>query len=104
MKVIENVSEFQDSIKNGIVIVDFFAEWCGPCRMMDNVLRKVEKELQNIPIIKVNVDSLPQLAMEYGVKGIPTIVIFQDGEEKDRIIGLVGVDTIKQKVVTVQGG
>jgi len=104
MRVIESVDEFHDIIQKGVVLVDFFAKWCGPCRMMEPVLSRLEKDMQDITIVKVNVDSLPQLAIDYGVRGIPTLIIFKDGEEKDRIIGLVGFDILKQRLTDLMQG
>ena len=67
---------FHDEIKNGTILVDFFAEWCGPCKMMGRVLEDVD-----FNILKVNTDEYPDIAREYGIMSIPTLILFKDGVE-----------------------
>ena len=69
------------------VLVDFWAEWCGPCRMVGPILEEVAEEQDTISIAKLNVDENPQSAMEYDVMSIPTLILFQDGVEKKRLVG-----------------
>lgn len=80
------------------VLVDFFAEWCGPCKMMAPVLKEVKKELgESVTIIKVDVDKSPNAAQEYQVQGVPTLILFKNGKplwRKSGVVpkaGLVGV-------------
>ncbi len=81
------------------VLVDFFAEWCGPCRVYAPTLEKIEKEYDGrFRIIKVNVDQLPQLANEYSVRSIPTSIIFKDGSPIDTFIGARPEDELKSKL------
>lgn len=99
MKII-NEKEFASAIKEGIVVVDFFATWCGPCRMMSPILDDIAEELKDkVKIYKVDVDSDPNLARKFGVMSIPTIIIFENGEERQKHIGLWqnedAIDTIK---------
>lgn len=94
MKIV-NEDEFKNEIKEGLVLVDFFATWCGPCRMMANVLEDAEKELKNVKIIKVDVDESEDLAREFGIMSIPTIVLFKDGKDVDSHIGLMSMDKLK---------
>ena len=73
------------------VIVDFWAEWCGPCKMIAPILDEVATEQQGkVTVAKVNVDDQPGLARRYGVMSIPTLVVFKDGEEAKRIVGARG--------------
>jgi thioredoxin 1 len=71
------------------VLVDFYADWCGPCRMLAPTIEKLAKEYQGRAIIaKVNVDSLPAIAGQYGIRGIPAVLVFDKGQEVQRLVGL----------------
>jgi len=84
------------------VLVDFFAEWCGPCRMMAPILQQVKSDLgENITIIKVDVDKNPGAAQAYQIQGVPTLMIFQKGEVKWRQSGVVPAGSIKQMIQKV---
>ncbi|WP_420622209.1 thioredoxin [Candidatus Poriferisodalis sp.] len=69
------------------VLVDFWAEWCGPCKMIAPILEEIAAENDNIRIAKVNVDESPDLAMRYQVMSIPTLIMFTDGEPAKRLVG-----------------
>lgn len=75
--------DFNDLIKDGFHLVDFYAEWCGPCRMLGPIL----EEIEDIDIIKVDVDKHPDLAREYGVMSIPTLIFFKDGKIISQTLG-----------------
>lgn len=71
------------------VLVDFWAEWCGPCRMLAPVLEQLEAERPDVKVCKVDIDAEQELARRYGVMSIPTVVAFRDGAEQARSVGLV---------------
>ncbi|ABV75598.1 thioredoxin [Rickettsia rickettsii] len=71
------------------VLVDFWAEWCGPCKMLTPIIDEISKELQGkVKVLKMNIDENPNTPSEYGIRSIPTIMLFKNGEQKDTKIGL----------------
>ncbi len=81
------------------VVVDFWAPWCGPCKMIAPVLEKLAGEYSDsVVVAKVNTDENPQWAMRYGVQGIPTLLFIKDGLVKDTIVGVAPASLIKSKV------
>jgi len=89
---------FASTAKKGKIIVDFWAPWCGPCRMMAPVFEETSKGHKEIVFAKVNVDEHPELAQEFGVRGIPTMVFLQDGEEVNRVVGAGSKATLEAKI------
>ena len=81
------------------VLVDFWAEWCGPCKIIAPILEELSTEYEGkLKIAKVDVDSNAQKAGEYGVRGIPTLLIFKSGEPADQVVGAVPKATLKARI------
>ena len=84
-------NDFDEKIKTGIAMVDFWAEWCGPCKMAGPVVEELANEYKDKALVgKVDVDAEPELASKYGVMSIPTVVLFRDGQEIGRQVGFAG--------------
>lgn len=84
-----STSGYDEATKSGVVLVDFWAPWCGPCKMQGPILEKVAAEIGDKAVIaKVNVDENPELAAKYGVRSIPTLVLLKDGENIQQFVGL----------------
>lgn len=83
-------SEFEQTIqKNPLVLVDFWAEWCPPCRAIAPTLDEIAQDLgSKLLVAKINVDQNPETPQRFGVRGIPTLILFKDGKEVDQIVGL----------------
>ena len=76
------------------VLVDFYAEWCGPCKMMAPILEQVSEETPGVKFAAIDVDDAERLAIQYGISSIPCMILFKNGEEADRIIGAVPKQSI----------
>lgn len=86
MKIISG-SEFAEVKNNKKVVIDFFATWCGPCKMLAPVLEELSKEMSDVEFYKVDVDESADIAKEYGIMSIPTLVLLENGEKKDMLVG-----------------
>ena len=81
------------------VLVDFWATWCGPCRMIAPIIEEISDELDGtLDVCKVDVDDADSVAMQYGIMSIPTIVIFKDGKEMERLVGYRAKDALMQVI------
>ena len=86
MKVIKE-SEFVNEINDGLVLIDFYADWCGPCKMLTPILEEINKENEDVRIIKVNIDDSRFLASYYQIQSIPTLVLLKNGQFLNKMIG-----------------
>ncbi|MCU1228447.1 MAG: thioredoxin [Acidobacteria bacterium] len=82
-------ADFASTIASGSVVVDFWAPWCGPCRMIGPILEQIAAERSDVRIAKLNVDENPRTSSKFGVQSIPLLVFFRDGVEKGRLVGAV---------------
>ena len=88
---------FQKTIENGVILVDFYADWCGPCRMIAPALDELSTELgDKVIIAKLNIDENPHVPTKYGVRGIPTMMIFQQGQVAATKVGALPKSKIKE--------
>ena len=98
MKII-NGNEFESTISSGVVLVDFFATWCGPCKMLSPVLEQVSEELAGkVEIVKVDVDQDGDLAAQFGIMSVPTMIVFKDGTACRENAGICSSTTIKRSI------
>jgi thioredoxin 1 len=82
-----NEQNFDREIESGTALVDFYADWCGPCKMVAPIVEEIAGERPDITVGKVNVDESNALAVKYGVISIPTLIVFKDGKEAARLVG-----------------
>lgn len=84
-----NIDNFNELISSGEVLVDFFATWCGPCKMLSPVLEEISNDRKQIKIVKIDVDENPSLAQNFGVMSVPTLFLFKDGKEVSHQSGYI---------------
>ena len=89
-----NGSEFDSAVAEGYALIDFYADWCGPCRMLAPTVEEVAAERPDVVVGKVNVDSEGELARRFGIFSIPTVVILKDGKEVSRAVGVRSLEQL----------
>lgn len=89
---------FENFVKKGIVVVDFFAEWCMPCLMLSPIIEEISEKIKRIKFGKVNIDESKEIAEKFSVMSVPTLIIFKDGEEIDRIVGALPSDVLEERL------
>lgn len=90
-----NQSEFEEKIKERCV-VDFYATWCPPCKMLAPVIDELSEEMKDIPFYKINVDENLKISEEYGIMHVPTVIVFENGETKNRVSGFIDKEQLKK--------
>ena len=100
MAKIVNTANFRGTVEesNNVVVVDFFATWCGPCKMLAPVFDSLSEELTDVDFVKVDIDQSLELAQKFGITTVPTMMIFKDGKVDDTLVGFMPKDNLKAKV------
>lgn len=80
------------------VLIDFYADWCGPCKMMGPVVEEIAEEHSDVKVVKINVDNAEDIAIKYQIMSIPTLVVVKDGQEVNRSIGLISKEKIEELI------
>ena len=95
-----DISSFENEVLNhlGIVLVDFWAEWCGPCKMQLPILEKISDEIPSVKICKINVDENTDLAVKFGIRSIPSMMVFKNGEKVEQFVGLKNKKELSEKL------
>lgn len=95
-------TNFDQEIATGVTLVDFYADWCGPCRMMNPIIEELAEELEGkAKIVKLDIERAQKTTASFGVTSIPTVVVFKDGKEVNRVVGLRDKDTLKKMLLAV---
>jgi len=91
--------EFEEFIKEGVVVVDFFADWCMPCLMMAPILEEVSENIKGqAKIAKVNVEDNATIAQKFNISSIPNFVVFKDGKQVDQMVGSISAEDLEDKI------
>ena len=93
-----NEAEFRSEAVKGCTVVDFSATWCGPCKMLAPVLEEVSEELTDIDFYNVDIDADADLAMEFGIMSVPTLLVMKDGEKKGILVGFKQKDALLEDI------
>ncbi len=104
-ETIKKITEdtFDEAVKQGVTLVDFYADWCGPCRMIAPHLESLSKELQGqASIVKLDVDHAQRIASTYQVTSIPTLILFREGQEMGRLVGVRDAKTLKEFILSAK--
>ena len=98
--MVEELSKngFNDFIKSGVCVVDFFAEWCMPCVMLSPIIEELADKIKGVNIGKVNIDDNKETADKFDVMSVPTLIVFKDGKEIDRMVGVLPAEQLEGKL------
>ena len=93
IKHLENAADFEKEVQGEVVLVDFFAEWCGPCQMLAPLLEQLD-----VKVLKIDVDELPDLARQFRVMSIPTLMVFKNGKLEKKQLGYMPIESLREFV------
>ena len=100
MKLV-NSEQFNEEIKTGITVAKFFATWCGPCKIQTPIVEQIEAEMkEKANFIEIDIDQSPDVTKAYEIMGVPTIIIFKNGQKVDQIVGFINGGTTDKPVLT----
>ena len=93
-----NIENFEASISKGVILVDFFATWCPPCKALTPIIEEVAEEIkeENLTIAKVNIDDAQEIASKHQITAVPTLILFNNGNEIKRLSGMMSKDSLKE--------
>lgn len=95
---LENENDFKNLIKEGRVLIDFYADWCGPCQMLAPILEQLANEDKDLSIIKINVDDFPSIAKDFHISSIPSLIYYKNGEIVKKQIGFLPLRNLKELI------
>jgi len=105
MAVIElNKDNFDKEVKEhkGVVLVDFYGTWCHPCMILKPIYKELSEQIDGVKFASLDTDKAPEISQEHGIRGIPCIIAFKNGQEIDRIVGLMPKDQLKQAIEEIK--
>lgn len=98
MHSITTTTQLDQLLAKGDVVIDFWAEWCGPCRLLNPVVEKLAAKYEDVQVVKVNVDEAPELASKYRILSIPTVMRFHDGEPTATSVGAMPLEALERRL------
>ncbi|MDR3595189.1 thioredoxin [Clostridium sp.] len=102
MKIVVDSNEFKNEIESGITVVDFFATWCGPCKMLSPVLEGLSSEMEGkVKFIKVDIDQSLELANQFQISSVPTMIVFKNGEKANQLVGFLPKEKIQETINSI---
>lgn len=94
-----NSKEFNDVLKNDVVLVDFYANWCGPCKMLSPIVEDLSNEINDVIFAKIDIDESNEIASMFGVMSIPTLILFKNGKIVNKSVGFLSKDELKRFIL-----